>query len=195
MPKKETPPLKKAGPPEIDLRPICMDSNRHEVTVTLITPFEENRFEWLRLGLSCLEIVDHSRMRSRWHLTAKVDAESPERSGPTDYDHDNIFACKLPLVGVSFAGIHYHQVIVRGFIDPTIDVNDEHNAFRVPASSNYDPRKDPEAFECEDKHCLRGSEGRKHTIVPDGYVPKFNRALYEVVRGHEVEIRFSNLSV
>lgn len=182
--------MPKKGPPEIDLRPICHDSDRYEATVILITPFEENRFEWLRLGRASLELIDHSRLRSRWHLTAKVAGESPDHGSPTDYDHDNIFACKLPIVGVSFAGVHYHQVIVRGFIDPTIDVNDQHNGFCVPASSNYDPRKHPDAFQCDNEHCLMGSEGRRHTIVPSGYVPKFDRALYEAVRGHEVEIRF-----
>lgn len=193
MPRKSQEP-KRPPLPEIDLRPICRDSSACAVLVSLVEPFDTGRQQWLHLGRSSLEHHGHERHYGRWFLMARMGADGANRGVPTDPEHDSAYACKLPLIGVSVTSIREHQTTARGFIDPTLDVNDPHNGFCVPSSSDYDPRKHPDAAECDEKSCLESSVedgGGPHIIVPEGfYVPKFDRALYEAVRGREVEVFF-----
>jgi hypothetical protein len=166
----------------IDLRPICRDSDQFTTTVYLVHPYE-GKEPWLILGLSSLNRRD-GRNSHRWDLRARLGAESPERGVPTDFEHDNAYAAWLPLIAVSFDMVMERIFVFTAHIDPTPNLSD----FRVP-DPDYDPRKHPNAFECEDESCTSLQEGRPHTIVPEGfYSPPFNHELHEKVRGWQVEI-------
>jgi hypothetical protein len=94
----------------------------------------------------------------------------------TDFEHDSAYALSLPLIGLEFQGVHYHQTQIRAWVG----VNPEH--FHVPLPG-YDPTKHPKAVVCT--NCPK-----KHPIVPEGfYFPPFERELFKKIRGREVLIK------
>lgn len=174
--------------PEIDLRSICRNRNRETATVFLVPPYDGRR-PWLHLGEVSLYRSHNHHTRHQWLLKAFLGDESAGRCPPTDFEHDSAYACWLPLIGVELDQVSYHQTHLSGFIDPSQD--GRYPKFRVP-EPGYDPRKHPDAVECDAEECLTTSVedgGGPHIIVPEGlFVPPFNPKLYEAVRGKRVEI-------
>lgn len=184
----------KLFPPEIDLRPICRDSDKFYVTVFLVHPYEGKK-EWLRLGRADFTRGE-SRTNDKWRLNARLGPENRKRGAPTDFEHDSAYACDLSFVGVNLDMVLGHTTMLTGYIDPSqgtgrVGDEDVHVDFHVP-EPGYDPRKHPDAHTCEDKICTSvplKDGGGPHTIVPEGfYKSPFNRKLYETVRGWRVEI-------
>jgi len=139
----------------------------------------ETRITWLTFGELCLRTND--RRDGRWELGARF------AYGATDFEHDSIWACKVPLIGVEFEWADSHSFRFHGFVDPSLDVTDRHNGFYVP-KPGYDPRKHPKTAECKDQRC-KGDKPFPHLIVPEGfYVPPFDPELYKLVAGKRVEI-------
>jgi len=157
-----------------DLRDIGRDADRMETVVAL---FQENlrqgRVEWLWAGSSSLYPVNNYHKPGLWILAARLGR------GATDPEHDIPFVFKLPLVGVEIERIEEGGVWAHGFVDAY-----DGEEFRVPRPG-YDPLKERDVFTC-----LHASCRDRHPIVPDGcYVPKFDAALYEAVKGRLVDIR------
>lgn len=161
-----------------DLTKISRNTKKCRTSVQLDWDWE-TRVEWLIFGECSLRTGD--RRDGKWELGARF------TYGVTDFEHDSIWACKLPLIGVEFRFADKHSFLFQGFVDPTIDVNDRRPAFHVPRPG-YDPRTDPGAHECKEKAC-RGDKPFPHLIVPEGfYVPPFDAELYKLVAGKRVEI-------
>ena len=161
--------------PIINLRPIARNPDQGFTVVSLFDE-EDYRFkDWLYAGLSDLS-PSRDRPDGRWRLTARLVA------GTTDVEHDSAYAFQLPLIGVTFEGVGGRNTVrVIGWIAPDCRGDD----FHVPLPG-YDPCKDPKAFRCRAKDCLKvNPEG--HMIVPH-FVPPFVPGLYEKVRGRRVEI-------
>jgi hypothetical protein len=147
-----------------------------EVYVQL-TRDRQSRVKWLICGQSKL-IPQHDRRDGRWRLEAYL----PE--GVTDFEHDSGYAFKLPLIGIEFEMVDYHQATFHGWVDPSND----HEDFRVPRPG-YNPMKHPKAVTCKpSKYC----EGN-HVIVPEGFWagPPSDVELWNVVKGKKVEILIS----
>jgi hypothetical protein len=182
----------KEAPPEIDLRPICRRSDKIQATVYMDPPYE-GQSVWLRLGEVQLIPRDGHRFTGWWTLKAYMGPENDKRGTPTDGEHDSAYACQLPLIGVTMGMVMYHTTLITAYVNPALDLDDDHNGFYVPTSSDYDPRKHPDAEECDNEDCLKEDpkDGNgPHILVPEGfYVPPYNRELYERVRGQRVEIR------
>jgi hypothetical protein len=163
---------------ETDLTKITRNADKYRTWVSLEWDWE-TRITWLVFGECSLRTND--RRDGRWELGARF------TYGVTDFEHDNIWACKLPLVGVQFEWAESHGFRFFGYVDPTLDVEDRHNGFYVP-KPGYDPRKESKVFECKDQRC-KGDKPWPHLIVPEGfYVPPFDPELYKLVAGKRVEI-------
>ncbi len=164
-------------PPETDLRSISRDAKRCVADVILYPDWDRsNAFRWLILGSTNL-------IRERdggWRLEARFN------EGVTDFEHDPVIICRLPLIGLQMneMGVYNHHINFTAWINP----NDP-EAFHVPGPG-YDPRKEEGAHLCKSKDCLKGNGGKSHMIVPEGFfVPPFDVDLYTMVRGKKVEIR------
>ncbi len=154
-----------------DLRSITRDSDTCLTTVYIKMSQEERRVEWLVFGQAQIRI--HHRPSSIW-LTAYL------KDGATDFEHDSAYALRLPLIGLEFEGVRYHTTMLKAWIDPNEE--DEDGDFHVPRPG-YNPMELDEAEVC--KECEE-----QHIIVPeDFYVPPFNKELFDLVRGKEVDIR------
>jgi hypothetical protein len=137
---------------------------------------DPKRFEILEVfgvGRGSLYDVNNHHRPGLWVLAARLGR------GATDPEHDSPFAFKLPLVGVEFERVEEGCLWAHGFVDAY-----DGEEFHVPRPG-YDPFKKRGASTCRYKAC-----GEKHPIVPEGcYVPKFDAALYEAVKGRLVDIR------
>lgn len=157
-----------------DLTAISRDAGR---CLTAVTLFQESLrqlpVEWLRAGRGSLS-CDHNYHRpGLWVLSARLGR------GATDPEHDTPFAFKLPLVGVEIERVEEGCVWAHGFVDAY-----DGEEFRVPRPG-YDPFKKRGASTCRYRGCCV-----RHPIVPEGcYVPKFDAALYEAVKGRLVDIK------
>jgi hypothetical protein len=152
-------------PQVADFRSITRRANRLVTTVNLHVHFE--KFPWLIFG-QC-DFQYHESLK-QWLLKAYL----PE--GVTDPEHDSAYAFRLPLVGLQFSGLWYHQSHFDAWVDPS-GADD----FRVP-KTGYDPLKLADTQTCTD--C-----DEKHLIVPEGhYVPPFDPDLFKMVGGKRVEI-------
>ena len=161
-----------------DLRSITRMSDKCLTTVTIHLDWEK-KTTWLQFGAAQLR-TQKDRPDGRHRLEARM------TEGVTDFEHDSAYALRLPLVGLFFEGVEYHQSTFSAWIDPNDDPNGggRFTDFHVPRSG-YDPTKHPETHKC--KQC-KGKES--HLIVPEGfYVPRFDKELYEAVRGKRVDIR------
>jgi hypothetical protein len=159
---------------ENDLRSITRESERCLTVVTLHLNWEK-RVTWLKLGQVQLRHQRDSH-DGRWRLEAYLPA------GVTDFEHDSAYLIKLPLIGVVFEGIDYHQTKLIAWVDSS-----EPRDFHVPLPG-YNPMEHPKAFVCDEKD---GGYRCKtpHKIIPeDLYVPPFNRELFDAVKGKKVEI-------
>jgi len=145
----------------IDLSAITRDSDKNRTTVS----FVEGRkiVPWLTFGQAQLREERDNRYRLVAYLT----------EGVTDCEHDSSYAVRLPLIGVTLKSVHYHDTHIAAWINP----NSERD-FCVPLP-NYDPATRPEAYTCEDCE-------EPHLVT--AYCPPFNGALWNTVRGKEVEI-------
>jgi hypothetical protein len=172
---------------EIDLRGICRDSAKQGCTVAILDDNFEFR-PWLYLGMAELDKVDSDRrLGDRWMLKARLGAESARRGDPTDFEHDGAYACCLPLVSAVLHRIGHGATTVAAYIDSERSPRFMAQNFRVPTSADYDPRKHPDARDCEIKDC----HDKKHVIVPEGfYMPPYDASLHELVRGRRVQIQF-----
>lgn len=169
---KERPP-KPDLPAAADLRPITRSSDRLVTRVQLNIDF--NKSDWLLFGMSDLRF--HENLK-QWSLQAYLDG------GATDFEHDSAYAIRLPLVGLHFDSLFYHQPRFTAWVDAT-----NPRDFNVP-TAGYDPRKMEGAHRC--KTCT-GKES--HVIVPeDFYVPPFDPALFNMVKGQRVEITIGFVS-
>jgi hypothetical protein len=140
------------------------------------------RTKWLVCGQTRL-ISTKDRFDGTWRLEAYLPA------GVTDFEHDSAYAFKLPLIGVQFGSVEYHQTILTAWVDPNAD--GYFKDFNVPRAG-YNPMKLPGAELCD-----LGEHGytcnlKPHMIVPEKhYVPPFDAELYEVVKGKKVRIVIS----
>lgn len=174
-------------PQETELRRICRDSTRRWVSVMLVDWRGMNHTPWLWLGETSLERPGSGTGKT-WWLQAGLGPRRRKNEGvPTDREHDNAWACRLPLIGVELESIRYHHTVISAWVgtDPT--------DFHVPLPG-YDPRRHPDAVVCAEKSCLEippEDGGGSHIIVPEGfYVPPFEEELFQAVRGQRVEITF-----
>lgn len=156
-----------------DIRGITRMSDRMLTTVEL-GHRQEKRIEWLILG-QCQ--VNYNEPTKTWALEARM------TSGVTDFEHDSAYALRLPLIGLTFEAVYYHQTKLNAWVDPEFDRHEGDN-FRVPLPG-YNPMEHPRATKCKDSHC----ESKGHVIIPEGFwLPPFNKALFDAVRGRQVTI-------
>jgi hypothetical protein len=134
----------------------------------------QSRIKWLICGQSKL-IPQRDHRDGRWRLEAYL----PD--GVTDFEHDSGYAFKLPLIGVEFEMVDYHQATFHGWVDP----NNDHEDFRVPRPG-YNPMKHPKARKCEPSKYCPGN----HMIVPEGFWagPPTDTELWKAVQGKKVQI-------
>ena len=161
-----------------DLTAISRDAARCVTGVTLYQDsMRQKPMEWLRAGRGSLYPMNNHHRPGLWVLAARLGR------GATDHEHDSPFAFKLPLVGLKIERVEEGCVWAYAFVDAY-----DGEEFHVPRP-DYDPFR--RASICRHKAC-----GNKHPIVPGGcYVPKFDAALYEAVKGRLVEIRMGVLAV
>jgi hypothetical protein len=177
----------KPKPPEkIDLLDISRGTDKCRSYVELEMD-RETRVSWLVFGEATLRTAS-DRKDGKWDLEARMGHNI------ADCDHSTCIALRLPLIGVEFEWADHHQFHFHGYVDPTIDPEDRHCGFHVPPPG-YDPRKEPDAYECsgrydeKKKEYCKWNHGKKHFIVPEGfYVPPFNPSLYKLVSGKRVRI-------
>lgn len=137
-------------------------------TVTLHLTWN-TRIHWLIFGEGNFQRHDGT---TSWSLKSYL------IDGATDVEHDSAYALRLPLIGVTFNSLHYHTATFDAWVDPN---NPED--FSVPLP-DYNPLTMEGAEKCPD--C---SSEEEHIIVPDGfYVPPFDKALFEAVKGKRLTI-------
>ena len=159
-----------------DLTGITRES-KHCLTDILLCNFEFDQASqwftdklWLRFGQ--VNIVKQNRGEV-YHLYAYLDKG-------IDFEHDSAYAVKLPLIGLSFINTLYHVTELCAWVDPNVDR--EFPDFHVPRP-NYDPRKHPDAEKIK-------QGGKEYIVVPEKfYLPKFDKTLYDLVRGKKVKIQ------
>lgn len=157
---------KPAQPPVLDLTAITRDTDVCSTRVRLHLDWD-TRLDWIVMGLANLDYSDGTKS---WRLTARMSA--------TDFEHDSAYAIVLPLVGVTFESVMYGCTQLVAWVDGSR--NDD---FHVP-EPGYNPMTLPNTTKC--KQC-KGDDA--HLIVPEGcYVPPYNDALWQMVRGKRVEI-------
>lgn len=155
----------------IDLRNICRETDLVEVTVSFMD-YDSRVETWITLGQASLR----TNGRNGWELYARMDA--------TDFEHDSAYVINLPLVGLQLDSVWYNQCNFIAWIDP--ESGEFGPNFRVPTSSDYDPRKLEDTYMCESDRCEK-----PHPVIPEKYYqPPFDRKLFEKVRGKKVEISF-----
>lgn len=164
-------------PETTDLKDISRAPDRCQTIVTLVLDWD-TKLRWLVLGESRIR-TQRDRPDGRWRLEAYL------KAGVTDFEHDSAYALRLPLIGVHFEGVEYHQTRLTAWVDPN-----EADDFHVP-KPGYNPMKHPKIHVCKGEHCTR-DDPSGHIIVPEGlYVPPFEADLYRAVRGKQVEILIS----
>ncbi len=165
--------------PLLDLQVITRNPEEHPARVYLEVHYE--RVTWIQCGEVSLRRWGKDNLE--WYLEARV------RDGVTDLEHDSAYAFRLPLVGVQLGelGVHHHITHLIGWISGTREED-----FHIPPPE-YDPTKIKGAQRCKNGQCLK--EGPKsHIIVPDGYwMPPVNKELFNILRGHKVEITIGSL--
>ena len=119
--------------------------------------------DWLTLG-SC-EIMPHNRGQF-WSVKSYFDHH-------TDGEHDSASIVTFDVIGLRFEMYMYGQAHVEGWIRA-----DDVNAFRVP-TKDWDP------FAGGVK-CPQCTGKDKHLMV--NYLPPENPALYDLVRGRQIQI-------
>lgn len=159
-----------------DIREITRYPDLCRTTVRLFPSWDDREaIDWLIAGQGELR---HHEKRGTWELLMRL------TEGVTDFEHDSAYAFQLPLIGLTFDSLYYHQTTFVAWVDP----NDFEN-FRVPRPG-YNPMKLPGAYCCKDKDCRR-EDPKGHMIVPeDNYAgPMPDRELFQAVRGKRVEIK------
>lgn len=162
---------------ETDLREITRNPELCLTEVWIQTSWDtQSRIKWLICGQSKL-IPQRDHRDGRWRLEAYL----PD--GVTDFEHDSGYAFKLPLIGVEFEMVDYHQATFHGWVDP----NDQDD-FRVPRPG-YNPMKHPQAKKCKPSEYCPGG----HMIVPEGFWagPPTDIELWKAVQGKKVQIYIS----
>ena len=148
----------------VDLTKVTRDSDKIRTQILIKTCRYKPATEWLVFG----QMELRQDIYPNW-IAARSDA--------TDFEHDSIYILRLPIIGVRLSGVRYGKTFMEGYVHPHAE-----DDFHVPTSSDYDPEKEDGSMLCED--CAE-----PHIIVPEGfYVPKFNKELYEKVRGHQIMI-------
>ena len=167
---------------ETDLRSITRDSARLRTDVILLEdPDGCRQIRWLMAGESRLTRNDHLNI---WLLEAHLGG------GATDPEHDTAYAFRLPLIGLTFEMVAWHDARFSAWVDPNVGAEEVGGSFHVPWPG-YDPAKAPGAVVCKSKSCHK-----RHVIVPEGlYVPPFDPALYEAVRGKRVAIHIGPVAL
>jgi hypothetical protein len=155
-----------------DLCSITCDSDKVKTIVRLCDEFGHRDLEWLIFGRCGVRLARENQRPARWWLQAHL------AKGATDWEHDNAFALRLPLVAIEMQMVLGSNVILGALIDGRDPAD-----FRVPPPG-YDPIAEGEI--CKDEHC-----GRRHPVV-DRYLPPENPELLRVVMGRQVEIFIMN---
>ncbi len=160
---------KKLYAPELtDLRAISRDADK---CLTIVTLGEDSSsFVWLKFGqLSRINVHKRSTL---------LRAYLPE--GTTDFEHDSAYLLSLPVIGLAFDDIFYHQVSFSAWVDPN-----GFEDFRVPRPG-YNPLEHPNAVKCPAKECSK----EPHIIVPEGHYagPPPDVELFRAVAGKRVTI-------
>ena len=164
------PPLKLL---ETDLRSITRDSDRVVTRVFFERTHNQSEFTWLIFGQTQVR-TSRDRPDGRWRLDARMG------NGATDFEHDSAYAISLPLVGLQFLRVDYHQTELVAWVDP--NCGQTQTDFHVPRPG-YNPMIHKDAYLCKEKKCQR------HPIVPEGlWTPPFDPELYKLVRGKKVVI-------
>lgn len=159
--------------PVLDLRAMSRDSDTCLTQVSLFPDWDsKNGFVWIQAGQTSLRQKRNGDPIFGHTLTCYLN------KGATDVEHDSAYLFQLPLVGLTFVSLFYHQVTFGAYIDPTLDTSYDGDRFSVP-NPDYDPFK--EADRC--KSC-KGKEA--HKFVP--YLPPNNMALYQKIKGMRVEV-------
>lgn len=157
---------------ETDLLSISRASDRCRTSVSIRIDWDW-QVQWLLFGACNILALRDGRQH---YLEGRAVA------GLTDFEHDAVVLVRLPLIGLMFDKlmVHGHTTHLVGWVASS----DEEADFRVPRPG-YDPANHKDAFTCEDQRCAK----EPHRIVPEGsYIPRFDRELYEAVKGREVEI-------
>lgn len=152
-------------PESLNLRHLSHGSDRVTTTINLIDIGE--RHAWITLGEVSLT---KSESQPYWLLESLL-------LNASDPSHDAALILRLPLVGVTLHMIAWGSTWIHGWINGA-----RPRDFRVPAIS-YNPLTMRDTVKC--KQC----KGDAHLIVPEGcYVPPVNEALFDQVRGCELQI-------
>lgn len=151
----------------LNLRHLSCGADRLTTVVNLVIDYSKRA--WIALG----EVtISKANAQHGWLLESGL-------LNATDPSHDTARIIRLPLVGMTFDMISWGTTWLHGWVDGS-DVRD----FRVP-EPGYNPLTLKDAVKC--KQCAD-----THLIVPEGYhVPPVNEALFEAVRGLEVQIIIS----
>jgi len=153
-----------------DLLAISRHPN-HCLTVVKLFPSWDQReaFDWLIGGQA--ELRHHEKVGT-WDLTMRLTA------GVTDFEHDSAYVFQLPLIGLTFESLYYHQTTFIAWVNPNAS-----EAFRVPRPG-YNPMTMKGATTC--KECKP-----RHLIVPEDHFagPPTDLELFKLVRGKRVEIQ------
>lgn len=129
---------------------------------------------WITTGQVDIAPRDGNRRGVRWGIHSYL-------MNHTDFEHDSAKVFSIELIGMSFSGFFHDSIFAEGWINPS-----EPDGFRVPGP-DYNPLAG--AVKCKD---CKGQDA--HMIVDEGfYVPKFNPALFDKVRGARVEVRIQVL--
>lgn len=163
--------------PVLDLRTLSRNSDKCLTQVTLYPDWDtKNAFVWIQAGETSLRQKRDGDPTSGHTLTCYV------KDGATDFEHDSAYLFQLPLVGLTFVSMWYHQVRFGAYIDPTLDTL-SFDRFSVP-SADYNPFKHKDASLCES---CKGDDA--HSFVP--YLPPNNTKLYQRIKGLKAEILIS----
>jgi len=157
------------GAPEaLDLRPLSYRSDRVTTTINLV--IDGTRHAWITLGEVSLT---KSESQPYWMLESAL-------LNATDSSHDAARILRMPLVGVTLHMITWGSTWIHGWINGA-----RPRDFRVP-EVHYNP------IVLRDTVTCRRCKDDPHVMVPEGYyVPPVNEALFDRVRGHEVQIIIS----
>lgn len=160
-----------------DLREITRHTDKCRTLVRLFPDWnEQNAIDWITCGQANLQ---HNERQNIWMLKVYL------TEWVTDFEHDTSYAFQLPLIGLSFQSLDYHQTTFAAWVDPN-----NLEGFRVPRPG-YNPMKLPDATRCKGRKSDYCKIGEPHIIIPEGYLagPPTDLELYKAVRGKKVEIR------
>ena len=156
--------------PSIDLREVTRNPKKLCTAIDLQVNWKDKIDRWILVGEAKFnnELKD-GRATIAGYFSKNV----------TDHEHSSAYAIQFQVVGLTFKHLWYHTAHFQAWIDP----NDP-ESFHIP-KPGYDPAKIAGVETCTDPHC----EDKPHLILPDGYyVPKFERELWEFVKGKPIEI-------